>query len=170
MNENAQPAGDPLFVDLRDDDPALLAAVIEAREKLPQFRAAFSARHFRPAVYLVKVPFVDRSDVGQSSLVATSEVVAENPKRPIAHLWLGVTSTLDEMFFCSVGEAPKQLGLMKGDSFVIGEEVVEDWMIDHQGVAYGGFSLRVLRSRLGEIDKRRFDDHTGIHEFKQDVP
>ncbi len=76
---------------------------------------------------------------------------------------------LDDLFFCFVGEAPKQLGLKKGDSFVIAEELVEDWMIDHQGVAYGGFSLCVLRHRLGEIDKRKFDEHTGIHEFKQDV-
>jgi len=26
--------------------------------------------------------------------------------------------------------------------------------------------LRVLRNRLGEIDKQRFEEHTGIHEFK----
>ena len=47
---------------------------------------------------------------------------------------------------------------------------MEDWMIDHQGFVYGGFSLRVLRDRLGEIDKQRFDEHTGIREFKQDMP
>jgi hypothetical protein len=170
MSENAHPSGDPLFVNLHDDDPALLAAVVEAREKLPRFKGALSARRFAPAVYLVKLPFVDRSDVGQPSLVGTSKVVAENPKRPIAHLWLAVTSTLDDLLFCSIGEAPKQLGLRKGDSFVVQDEVVEDWMIDHQGVAYGGFSLRALRSRLGETDKRRFDEHIGIHEFKQDVP
>lgn len=170
MNEHAHSPGDPIFVNLSDADPALIAAVVEAREKLTQFKAAFSARQFSPAVYLVKVPFVDRSSVGQTSLVATSQVKAENPKLPIAHLWLGVTSTLDDLFFCSVGEAPEQLGLKKGDSFVIAEEVLEDWMIDHQGVAYGGFSLRVLRNRLGEIDRRRFDEHTGISEFKPDVP
>jgi len=170
MNENAHPAGDPLFVDLHDDDPALLAATIQAREKLAQFKAAFLARQFEPAVYVLKVPFVDRSDIGQPALVGTSEVVAENPKRPIAHLWLGVTSALDDLFFCYVGEAPKQLGLTKGDSFVIGEELIEDWMVNQQGVAYGGFSLRVARTRLGEVDKRRFDEHTGIHEFKQEMP
>ena len=170
MNEHAHSADHPLFANQRDDDPAILAAVIEAKDKLTQFKAAFSARQFVPAVYLVKVPFVDRSDAGQPSLVATSQVIAENPKRPIAHLWLGVTSTLDDLFFCSVGEAPKQLGLKKGDSFVIAEERVEDWMIDHNGVAYGGFSLRAVRNCLGEIDKRRFDEHTGIHEFKQDLP
>jgi hypothetical protein len=170
MTENAQPSGEPLFAKLRDDDPALLAAVTEARQKLAQFKAAFSAKRLQPAAYLVKVPFVDRSDVGQPSLVGTSSVVAENPTRPIAHLWLAVTSTLEDLLFCSVGEAPKQLGLKKGDSFVIQEERVEDWMIEHQGVAYGGFSLRVLRNRLREIDKQRFDAHTGIHEFKQDLP
>jgi uncharacterized protein YegJ (DUF2314 family) len=169
MTEHANSAGDPLFVNLRDDDPALLAAVIEAREKLPQFKAAFSAMQFKPAVYVVKVPLVDRSRDGQPALVATSQVMAEHSKRPIAHLWLGLTSIMDDMFFCFVGEAPKQLGLKKGDSFVIAENVVEDWMIDHQGVAYGGFSLRVLRNRLDATGQRKFDEHTGIHEFKRDI-
>jgi hypothetical protein len=170
MSDNANASGDPLFMNLRDDDPAILAAVTQARQKLAQFKAAFAARRLSPAAYLVKVPFVDRGDRGQPALVGTSSVVAENPTRPVAHLWLVVTSTLEDLLFCSVGEAPKELGLTKGDSFVIQEEVLEDWMINHRGVAYGGFSLRALRDRLGGPDRKRFDEHTGIHEFKQDVP
>lgn len=167
MSEHAN--SEPLFVNLRDDDPALLASVVEAREKLSHFKAAFSAMQFKPAVYVVKVPFVDRSQVGQPALVATPKVIAENSKQPIAHLWLAVTSVMEDLFFCAVGEAPGQLGLAAGDSFVVGEEIVEDWMIDHQGVAYGGFSLRVLRDRLDEIGRRKFDEHTGIREFKPDI-
>ena len=170
MNEDPHPAGEPLFVNLSDDDPAILASVIEAREKLAQFKTAFSARRFCSGVHLVKIPFVDRSDIGQPALVATSTVVAENPKRPIPRLWLGVTSILEDLFFCSVREAPKQLLLTEGPSFVLEEGMVEDWMITHEGIAYGGFSMRVLRDRLGEIDKQRFDEHTGICEFKRDVP
>jgi hypothetical protein len=169
MNENTHSSVDPLFVYLREDDPALLAASTEARQKQAQFKAAFSERRFKSAAYLVKVPFVDRGDVGQPFLVGTSKVVADNPTRPITHLWLAVTSMLDGLLFCSVGEAPKQFGLKKGESFVIREELAEDWMITHEGVAYGGFSLRASRNRLGEIDKRRFDERTGIHEFKQDL-
>lgn len=170
MSENAKDAREPLFVNMPDDNPALLAATTEAREKLPRFKAAFSAGKFRPAAYLVKVPFVDKSDRGLPSLVATSQVVADNPKRPVAHLWLTVTSILDDLIFCSVGEAPKKLGLGKGDSFVVQDEIVKDWMINSQGIAYGAFSLRVLRNRLGEIERRKFDEHTGIQEFKQDMP
>jgi hypothetical protein len=170
MSENAYSDEEPLFANLRDGDPALAVARFEAQDRLPQFKAAFPARRFRSAAFVVKVPFVDRSAVGEPALAGTTEVIAENPKRPIAHLWLGVTSIDDDLLFCSVLEAPKPLGLSKGDCFVILEEMVEDWMILHQGVAYGGFSMRVLRDRLGEIEKRRFDEHTGIREFRQDMP
>jgi hypothetical protein len=43
-------------------------------------------------------------------------------------------------------------------------------MINQGGVVYGGFSMRVIRNRLPEDDRGRFDDYTGIREFKELVP
>jgi hypothetical protein len=39
-------------------------------------------------------------------------------------------------------------------------------MINHDGTVFGGFSLRVIRSRLRNDDRMKFDVHTGIREFK----
>jgi hypothetical protein len=94
----------PLFADLDDADPAVVAAVSEARRTFPQFLHAASKGRFSPAIYLVKAPFIDRSETGEQALVRTQETAAENPKRPICHLWLSVTSVLDALIFCSVGD------------------------------------------------------------------
>jgi hypothetical protein len=160
----------PLFVDRDKNDPAIVEAVQEARRTLPQFLAAISKGRFSPASYLVKVPFIDRSDLGEHALVRTPETAAENSTRPICHLWLTVTSIFDDLIFCSVVEAPDALHLKRGNSFVIESELIEDWMINHGDVAFGGFSLRVVRSRLRTEDQMKFDAHTGIREFKKFMP
>jgi uncharacterized protein YegJ (DUF2314 family) len=160
----------PLFANLNDADPVVIEAVSEARRTLPQFLDAASDMKFSPATYLVKVPFIDRSKTGEAALVQTSETAASHPTLPICHLWLRVTSVLGDLLFCSVGEAPDALHLERFTSFVVASESIEDWMINHDGTAFGGFSLRIIRSRLGREGQMKFDAHTGIREFRTLVP
>jgi uncharacterized protein YegJ (DUF2314 family) len=156
----------PLFADLNDADPAVVEAVSEARRTFPQFVDAVSKRLFSPAVYAVKVAFIDRSQVRKEALVRTPETAAENPTKPTCHLWLSVTSIMDGLIFCSVREAPDALQLKSGSSFVVASDSIDDWLINHDGIAFGGFSLRVIRSRFSQMQQKRFDVHTGIREFK----
>ena len=170
MNSGDETSGEPLFANLCDDDPSLVAAVAKARETLEHFKAALCKASFNEASFMVKVPFLDRSVAGEEALVQTADVAAEYPSLPIAHLWLRLNSVLDNLLFCSVSEAPECLGLKEGDSFVVQEEITEDWMIYQEGIVYGAFSLRAIRSSLAEKDRTRFDAYTGIHEFKGDTP
>jgi len=160
----------PLFANLDDADPDVIAAVSEAKRTLPQFLDAASSVRFSPATYLVKVPFIDRSEAGEPAVVHTPGTATEYPGRPICHLWLSVTSVLDDLVFCSVGEAPDALHLKAGTSFVIATESIEDWMIHHGGDTFGGFSLRVVRGRLHGREQMEFDTHTRIRSFKELVP
>src|SRR5262245_19206765 len=93
---------EPLFAYLDKGDPAIVAAVSEARSTFPQFLDAVSKMRFSSASYLVKVPFIDRSDTEEQALVRTSETAAEYPTPPTCHLWLRFTSILDDLIFCSV--------------------------------------------------------------------
>ncbi|GAA5507731.1 DUF2314 domain-containing protein [Novipirellula caenicola] len=165
MNDN-DPT-EPLFANLDDDDPALRNAVSAAKRTLPQFVDAFARKRFPSAGYLVKVPFQDRDDRGERALVRTPEVAAEFPDLRVCRLWLAVNSALEDLLFCSVLESPAKLRLKTGASFVVDMSLVEDWMIHCGEVVYGGFSMQVIRNRLPEPDRHRFDQHTGIREFKQ---
>ena len=167
---DSEALGVPLFAVLKGTDPDVVEAVSEARRTLPQFMDAASKMRFSPAIYQVKVPFIDRSETGEQALARNSENAAENPTRPICHLWLTVTSVLDDLVFCSVYEAPDGLHLGRGTSFVIASDLVEDWMINQAGIAYGGFSLRLIRSHLPLEEQINFDAHTGIREFKTLTP
>ena len=161
---------EPLFANLKDDDTALIDAVAVAKRTLPQFVNAFTKKRFALAAYLVKMPFLDRNDIGEPALVRTSEVAAEHPAQQMCHLWLAVNSVLEDLLFCTVLESPAALRLATGASFVIDASLIEDWMINQHGIVYGGFSMRVIRNRLPEHKRGRFDDHTGIREFKDLVP
>ena len=122
-----------LFADLDDADPDLVEAVAQAKKTSPQFLDGASKIRYPPATFLVKVPFVDRSDTDEEALVRTADIVAEHPTRPICHLWLSATSVLDELVFRSVHEAPLELHLECGTSFVIASYSIEYYMIIHVG-------------------------------------
>jgi Uncharacterized protein conserved in bacteria (DUF2314) len=153
----SEPSEGPLFADLNQADSDVVEAIREARRTLPQFLDIASRIQLSPAIYLVKVPFIDRSKTGEQARVRTSENAAEDPTRPICHVWLGVTSVLDDLIFCSVLESPDALHF-------------EDWMIKQHETAFGGFSLRVIRNCLGKEEQIDFDTHTGIREFKSLAP
>lgn len=167
---DSQASDVPLFANLGDNDPAVIEAVKEARRTLPLFVDAAWNMRFSPASYLVKVPFIDRSHLREQALLRTPETAAENSTLPICYLWLHVTSVLDDLIFCTVGEAPDALQLKTDTSFVVESEVIEDWMINHGGIAFGGFSLRAIRQRLPKMAQRQFYAHTGIREFQELMP
>lgn len=166
---SAEP-GVPLFANLSETDPVVVEAMTEARRTFPRFLDAFSRKRFIEASYLVKVPFIDRSDIRQQAVVQTAATSAEYESRPTCHLWLSVNSILDDLIFCTVAEASEALQLTNGTSFVVASDSIEDWMINADGTVYGGFSLRVIRRSLSKEGQLKFDAHTGIHEFKNLTP
>jgi hypothetical protein len=160
----------PVFANMPDTDPDVVAALSEAKRTLPQFLEAATSGRFSPVSCVVKVPFLDRCGTAEPALVRTSDTASEYPERPICHLWLNVTSVLDDLVFCSVFEAPDELRLKPGTSFVVARESIEDWMINQGGEVFGGYSLRVIRDRLGVEERKRFDAYTGIRRFKEAMP
>jgi uncharacterized protein YegJ (DUF2314 family) len=160
----------PLFANVPDTDPNVVAAVSEAKRTLPRFIDAVASRRFPAASCAVKVPFIDRSATAEPALVRTSDTATEYLEHPTCHLWLNVTSVLDDLVFCSVFEAPDELLLKPGTSFVVASESIEDWMINQGGEVFGGYTLRVIRNLLGVEARKCFDAHTGIRRFKTVMP
>ncbi len=113
----------PLFINLSDTETDVVAAVWEAKRTLPRFLVAVASGRFSPMSCAVKVPLLDRSATAEPALVRTSKTASKYPKHPICHLWLSVTSVLDDLVFCSVFEAPDELRLKPDTSFVVAKRV-----------------------------------------------
>jgi uncharacterized protein YegJ (DUF2314 family) len=129
---------------------AIAAAHAKARELLPQFAAALRERKCG-VDYNVKVYFPEAE--GQP------------------HIWLAVNDLLEEMYFCSAREIPKDFHQLKrGQSLVVTEDRIEDWMILADGILYGGFSLRTIRELLPVEERAGFDEHVGVVEYRDGTP
>ena len=76
-----------------------------------------------------------------------------------------------DMYFCSARELPKDFNQLKlGETLILTDERIEDWMILTEGILYGGYSLRALRELLSPEKRRLFDEHMGVSEYRDGVP
>lgn len=124
-----------------------------ARASLSEFAAALSKPRTRGACYDVKVHFPNPNG-------------GEGP-----HIWLAVNTLFSDMYFCSATELPKDFNQLKlGETLVLTDERIEDWMILTEGILYGGYSLRALRELLAPEKRSQFDEHMGVSEYRDGVP
>ncbi|MBK7908715.1 MAG: DUF2314 domain-containing protein [Gemmatimonadetes bacterium] len=81
-------------------------------------------------------------------------------------LWLTtVTYHPDEQLFSGVFfEVPRELRKWHeiGDRLSFEAEDIFDWMILEQGTLHGGFTLRVARQRLAELERADYDRRVGV--------
>lgn len=139
---------------MNDEEKALTLSVERARDSLGSFRSAFKNPQYSSAMFLAKTKFEDQNDPGS-----------------YAHLWLLVKDVLDDVVFCSVCESPEGFGgVEEGQTYVLTDDKVEDWMINDDGRLFGGFSIRLQRSLLPEEERDEFDKYIGINNYSEILP
>jgi uncharacterized protein YegJ (DUF2314 family) len=147
-------SSEPQFVILPESDPFLIQAHQKAKENLRAFHAAFKKRTRDETDYRVKVHF-PRSDGSEG-----------------AHIWLAVIDCLDDLLFCTLRELPSDfVGLKLGETQLITDERVEDWMfLTRDGKCFGGYSLRLIRSQLATERRVEFDSYVGVSVWSNSLP
>ncbi|RLE18121.1 MAG: hypothetical protein DRJ65_21830 [Acidobacteria bacterium] len=154
MSEFDKTHDEPLFMAMNDEGESIVSSVKQARATLGHFATAFSKPQFRKAYFLVKTRFEDQDEPGE-----------------FVHIWLLVNDVLGDLLFCSTFEVPEGFGgLEEGQSYVLAEDRIEDWMINEDGRLFGGLSIRLQREALPETDREDFDRHAGISEYVDEMP
>jgi uncharacterized protein YegJ (DUF2314 family) len=121
-------ADEPLFMGVRDSDPAFQQTIRDARATLPEFRRLLASPELGDAFPLVKIQLTDQQER--------------------AFLWLIVRGAQGSGFWASIFEIPPEFtSYQVGDEVDVPENAVLDWMLNQDGVLHGGFSLRYQRSR-----------------------
>lgn len=83
-----------------------------------------------------------------------------------AFMWLTVIESTATGFVAELFELVEAINdLEVGQSFEVPDEEVMDWMVNDDGVLFGGFSLRLHRSKLTESEQLAFDQHIGVHTY-----
>jgi uncharacterized protein YegJ (DUF2314 family) len=114
------------------DDPAMTAAVEQARSTLSEFWAAFEA----PA-----------DEVGRFSLKVA---IREPDQEIVEHVWLGSLERKDDgTMVGTIDNQPNHLkSVAFGQHYRFSADQISDWMFYRHGKIVGGFTIRPILQRL----------------------
>lgn len=135
------------------DDPEMQKAYQAAREAFRYFwrELSWERRRIVPALdmSMVKLPFTDgpRSD-GESA---------------VEQMWIGDIEFDGDSISGTLLNSPNSLiSVAQGDSISRPFGHVTDWMMTSDGRAYGGFTVNLMRSRMGGRERKQHDQAWGL--------
>lgn len=155
-----QRQAEPMFIAVPSSDPDLRTAYARAAATISQFieRVERDANAFHSA----KLRF---RDPDESARLGRDQFV---------FLWLtGVHyHTAERVFSGTFSEVPAELQKWHkaGDRLAFDPEDVFDWMtLTTDGRLFGGYTLRVTRSKLPEEERAKYDRYIGVTAYEPDV-
>lgn len=132
---SASREADPVFTDY--DPAAMEAAIAAAQRSLDGFVDAY---HDGAGSYFAVKSGFETTDGGRE------------------HLWLEVTDIVSGRFQGRVDNVPHDVaGLAAGDEVEIARSDISDWLIQHDGRAYGGYTIRVLEATMDDSQRQQID-------------
>ena len=147
---------EPLFRAIPTTDTGFQSAYDRAAATIPQFIDRLKDN--RDAFCSVKLRFRDPDE---------SERLGEDR---FLFLWLtNVHYYPDERVFSGVFfEVPSdfQKWHQVGQHLVFNRDDIFDWMILRQGHLHGGFTLRVTREKLPEVEREAYDEYIGVSVYE----
>ncbi len=128
-------AGPPV-AQIANDDPAMIEAIAKARATIPDFVRALQAPAGGSRDFSIKADFPDLQE----------------------HMWVTDLQYADGVFTGALGNAPRRSTTLKlGDEVRVPETLISDWKYIENDVLSGGYSLRLIRSRMTDKARKNFD-------------
>jgi uncharacterized protein YegJ (DUF2314 family) len=125
------------------DDREMNAAMAEARRTLDEFERRVASPTPTQTMAIIKGRFTQKDKV--------------------EHMWLNQIVVTPEGYRGVLGNDPYELTSVKaGETLVVGRDDVSDWIVVDDGKLVGGYTMRVLRSRLPAEERAAFDEQNGI--------
>jgi uncharacterized protein YegJ (DUF2314 family) len=133
----SSPSGLPVtYVD--DDDPQMKAAIEKARATLPDFVRALQSPKPSQRGFSIKTPITDGTHT--------------------EHMWLQPVTFDGKQYRGTVDNQPEKVtGVKLGSIRSIDPHQVTDWMYIDNGKLVGGYTIRVVREKLGPKERDDFD-------------
>ncbi len=125
------------------DDEEMNAAIQQAQDTLDVFIKNLQSPKPAQADFAIKVRFLLRRGEAE-------------------HIWVIDVSYEDDRFTGVVDNVPVNLSEIElGDRITVTTEMVSDWFFIEDGRLVGGYTIRVLRSRMSPDERERFDAEFG---------
>ena len=129
-------AAGPPVAQIANDDPAMIEAIAKARTTIPDFVRALQTPAAGSRDFSIKAHFPDLQE----------------------HMWVTVLQYADGVFTGALGNAPRSSTTLKlGDEVRVPEDLISDWKYIENDILAGGYSLRLIRSRMTDKARKDFD-------------
>lgn len=131
----------PDIYDVKSTDNEMNAAIEKANQTLTDFNAALLNPEIE--VKSLKVKFQNETDA--------------------EHIWLSNIEFKDGKYSGVLDNEPEYITEYKiGDKVNVDSKNISDWMYIDNGKLYGGYTIKVLRNRMSEDEKKQFDAESGM--------
>lgn len=131
----------PTIYDVTSQDQEMNEAIKKATQTLNEFNVALSNPEIEDQA--LKVKFENSTDV--------------------EHMWIGDIEYADGKYSGILTNEPEYIKEYKmGDKIDIDNSKISDWMYIENGKLFGGFTIKVLRNRMSEEERKQFDEESGM--------
>jgi uncharacterized protein YegJ (DUF2314 family) len=135
--------GEPDIYEVTNEDQEMNYAIIKAKKSFDEFVNALTKPTESQTGFSVKVPFP-----------------IENGNE---HIWISDVQLDSGKMIGFVGNVPEKVkNLTIGQKITIDKDNISDWMYLDSNVLVGGFTIRVLYSRMTDAEKRQFESENQI--------
>jgi uncharacterized protein YegJ (DUF2314 family) len=135
-------SGDALITYVDDDDREMESAMTRARATLPEFEQRLANPTGKQTMAIIKARFTEGENV--------------------EHMWISDIRVTPEGYRGVLGNKPEFLSLQPGQDVLVRRENVSDWVVVDDGRLVGGYTMRVMRSRLPADERAQFDAMNGF--------
>ena len=149
-----RPSKEPLFVAVHNQDAEMHAAYSAAAATIERFVSFLHEGGDLTCAVKLRL-----RDPGLSEKLGEERFV---------FLWLaGVAMEEAGSFLATFFEAPIELRgwYRPGERVRFTRTDIYDWFVNDNGLMYGGFTMRVQRSRLPVAERPAFDEYTGVRDW-----
>jgi len=136
--QKTERSGEPDIYNFSGNDKEMNEAIKTARQTIKEFNQAILSGNKNYRAFTLKVRF-------------------PTPKG-FEHIWLSGISFKENKYSGIVDDVPEAIPNMKmGDTVKIRSEDITDWIYLDQKKLRGGYTIRVIRKRMIESERKKFD-------------
>ncbi|GGG51901.1 DUF2314 domain-containing protein [Epilithonimonas arachidiradicis] len=127
---------EPMIFSLSEDDKEMNSAIELANKTLEDFDKALKFSENEKFALKIRYDVDDKSE----------------------HIWAVNIEKIDDDYFGIIDNLPNSVTDIKlTDKVKIDKDKISDWMFSKKGKLVGGFTIRVIRNRMSELEKEKFD-------------
>lgn len=131
--------GEPTIYGVKSEDEEMNAAILQANETLDDFKKGLLDPNADS--HALKVKFSN--------------------EKGIEHMWIGDIVYKDGQYSGILNNEPEYVTEYKsGDKIEVDASKISDWMYLVNGKLHGGYTLRVLRNRMTDEERKQLDEES----------